>query len=76
MIAFDPFSWLPAPSLPVLVMGAGHDAFLTAAQVNATARAFGTKAVIFPDMAHGMMIEPDWHTAADVIADWVETLKD
>ena len=76
MIAFDPLTWLPAPSLPVLVMGAGHDAFLTISQVNATARAFGTTAVIFPDMAHCMMIEPDWHTAADTIADWVDRLKD
>ncbi|MEI6517025.1 MAG: hypothetical protein WCO77_13725, partial [bacterium] len=48
MIAFDPLTWLAAPSLPVLVMGAGHDAFLTISQVNATARAFGTTAVIFP----------------------------
>ena len=75
MIAFDPFSWLPAPSLPVLVLGAEHDAFLTASQVTATARAFGTKEVIFPHMAHGMMIEPDWHTVADTIADWVDGLK-
>ena len=75
MIAFDPFSWLPAPSLPVLVLGAGHDIFLSPGQVAATARAFGTKAQIFPDMAHCMMIEPDWHTVADTIADWVDQLK-
>ncbi len=75
MIAFDPFSWLPAPSLPVLVMGAGHDAFLSAGQVTATARAFGTSAVIFPEMAHCMMIEPDWRTAADLIAEFVEGLQ-
>ncbi|MEI6559237.1 MAG: alpha/beta hydrolase [Rhodospirillaceae bacterium] len=75
MIAFDPFSWLPAPSLPVMVMGAKHDAFLTAAQVTATARAFGTRAMIFPEMAHGMMIEPDWQLAADAIATWIETQK-
>ena len=75
MIAFDPFSWLPAPSLPVLVLGAENDAFLSPGQITATARAFGTKAVIFPHMAHGMMIEPDWHTVADTIADWVDTLK-
>ena len=75
MIAFDPFSWLPAPSLPVLVVGAGKDAFLTTAQVDATARAFGTRPIIFPEMAHGMMIEPDWQTAADVVANWVDGLR-
>ena len=76
MIAFDPFSWLPAPSLPVLVLGAELDAFLNTGQISTTARAFGTKAVVFPDMAHCMMIEPDWHTVADTIADWVDGLKD
>jgi len=72
MLAFDPFSWLPEPALPVLVLGAADDAFFTAPQVEATARAFGTRATIFPDMAHGMMIEPDWRLVADTIAGWLE----
>jgi len=74
MLAFDPFSWLPEPSLPVQVLGAADDAFLAPAQIEATARAFGTKATIFPDMAHGMMIEPDWRLVADAIAGWLEAL--
>jgi pimeloyl-ACP methyl ester carboxylesterase len=75
MLAFDPFSWLPEPSLPVMVVGAANDAFLTPNQVEATARAFGTRATIFPDMAHGMMIEPDWEQAACAIANWLDGLK-
>ena len=74
MLAFDPFLWRPDPSLPVLVLGAADDAFLTPFQIEATARAFGTTATIFPDMAHGMMIEPDWRQVADTIAGWLETL--
>ncbi len=73
MLAFDPFSWRPEPSLRVLVLGAADDAFLIPAQIEATARAFGTTATIFPDMAHGMMIEPDWQRVADTIASWLET---
>jgi pimeloyl-ACP methyl ester carboxylesterase len=74
MLTFDPFLWRPEPSLPVRVLGASDDAFLIPAQIEATARAFGTTATIFPDMAHGMMIEPDWRLVADTIADWLETL--
>lgn len=74
MLAFDPYSWLPEPSLPVLVLGAADDAFLAPAQIEATAHAFGTRATIFPNMAHGMMIEPDWRLVADTIAGWLEGL--
>ena len=74
MLAFDPVSWQPEPSLPVLVLGAEDDAFLVPAQIEATARAFGTTATIFPDMAHGMMIEPDWRLVADTIAGWLGDL--
>ena len=76
MLAFDPLSWQPARSLPVQVLGAADDAFFTASQVEATARAFGTEAVIFPDMAHGMMIEPEWRSVADTIAAWVNQVTE
>ncbi len=74
MMTFDPFSPPLDPSVPMLVLGAADDAFFTAAQVETTAQAFGTQATIFPDMAHGMMIEPDWKAVADTIAAWLETL--
>jgi pimeloyl-ACP methyl ester carboxylesterase len=73
-LTFDPFSWRPDPSFPVLVLGAADDVFLAPPQIEATARAFGTTATIFPDMAHGMMIEPDWRLVADTIANWLEQL--
>jgi pimeloyl-ACP methyl ester carboxylesterase len=71
LLAFDPFSWQPDATLPVLVLGAANDAFLTRSQVEDTARFFGTSATIFPDMAHGMMLEPDWRAVADTIATWL-----
>ncbi|MEI6984683.1 MAG: alpha/beta fold hydrolase [Rhodospirillaceae bacterium] len=75
MLAFDPLSWRPDASLPVLVLGAADDVFFTPAQVEATANAFGTEAIIIPDMAHGMMIDPDWRVTADTIARWLDTLE-
>jgi pimeloyl-ACP methyl ester carboxylesterase len=75
LLAFDPFSRPPDTAVPVLVLGAANDAFLTRSQIDDTARFFGTSATIFPDMAHGMMIEPDWHVVADTIARWLEGIQ-
>ena len=43
----------------------------TVAEAQATARAYGTDAVIFPDMAHDMMLEPAWQQVADKIIGWL-----
>lgn len=65
---------LPKPSLvstPLLVLGAEKDALFSPAQVKATAKAYGTQAVIFDDMAHDMMLECEWSTVGDTILDWL-----
>lgn len=72
MLAFDPFPPRPRTDLPALVLGAGDDVFFPASQVELTARAFGTEAVIFPNMAHGMMLEPGWEDVATHIAGWLD----
>ncbi|WP_207478329.1 alpha/beta hydrolase [Arenibaculum pallidiluteum] len=58
------------PGVPVLVMGAEEDVFFPRIEIEATARAFGTQARIFPRMGHAMMLEPGWRDVADAIADW------
>jgi hypothetical protein len=40
-------------------------------EVEATARAYGTHATLFPDMAHGMMLEPGWHGVAEAMRKWL-----
>jgi alpha-beta hydrolase superfamily lysophospholipase len=35
------------------------------------ARAYNTTVEIFPDMAHDMMLEPDWQKVADRILGWL-----
>lgn len=59
------------PGMPVLVLGAEHDFFVSPTMVEATARVFGTKAQIIPGMAHAMMLEPRWKDAADRILLWL-----
>ena len=65
---------LPKPdrvSTPMLVLGAEHDGCFTQDEVHATARAYGTEAVIFPDMGHDMMLEPGWQSVAEHIDTWL-----
>lgn len=57
--------------MPLLVCGAEHDAFFPVRLVHRTARAFGTKAVIFPGIAHAMMLEPTWRQVADRLHGWL-----
>jgi hypothetical protein len=67
---------LPRPkrvSTPLLVLGAQNDAAHTAAEVRATARAYGTEAEFFPDMGHDMMLEPGWDAVAERIHTWLGT---
>ena len=68
------FADLPRPARdvdPVLVLGAEHDAIFSSSEVRATARAYGTEAVIFDGMGHDMMLESGWAGPAEVIAGWL-----
>jgi pimeloyl-ACP methyl ester carboxylesterase len=65
-----------AAKVPVLVMGAHNDAFVSTAQVRATARAHDVAARIFPNMAHAMMLEPRWQQVADHMLGWLRRLCD
>jgi hypothetical protein len=49
------------------VMGAAQDAIIADHEIKATARAYGTQAVVFGDVAHDMMLDPNWRTVADSI---------
>ncbi len=67
---------LPRPArvkTPLLVLGAVNDRVFPPPEVEATARAYGTQARLFPDMAHDMMLEAGWQSVADCIIEWLET---
>lgn len=61
----------PLEPLPVLVLSAGADGFLTAAEAEHTARAYGTSAEHFHGMGHDLMLEQGWEKVADRIEHWV-----
>jgi pimeloyl-ACP methyl ester carboxylesterase len=67
---------LPRPRrvmAPMLVLGAEEDGAHTRNEILATARAYGTEAVFFPDMGHNMMLEPGWAAVAACIDSWLGT---
>lgn len=72
MMGFDLPPSLPRRDVPVLVLGGTEDACITTAAVEATARAYGTKAVLFSGMPHAMMIDREWRTVAQCVLDWLE----
>ena len=58
---------------PMLVLGAADDAIFTPAEVAATARAYRTEPILFPGMAHDMMLEAGWEQVAERILTWLQS---
>jgi pimeloyl-ACP methyl ester carboxylesterase len=68
------FLRLPRPrrvKTPLLVLAAENDRVFSVAEERATARAYGTEAIVFPNMAHDMMLEKGWKDVADRILEWL-----
>ncbi|MEO8739364.1 MAG: alpha/beta fold hydrolase [Casimicrobiaceae bacterium] len=64
----------PVAPTQILVLGAHDDRIATPRDVKATATRHGIAATILPGLAHMMMLEHEWETAAQPIADWLATL--
>ncbi len=65
---------LPKPkkvTTPLLVLAAERDRVFSVSELQATARAYNTEAVILKDTAHDAMLEPTWESTALIIAGWL-----
>jgi alpha-beta hydrolase superfamily lysophospholipase len=70
MVALD----LPRPSkvkTPVLVLGVGRDNMLDPSEIEATARAYHTRAEFIRDVAHNSMLEEGWERVAERMLAWL-----
>ncbi|TDE95894.1 alpha/beta fold hydrolase [Occultella glacieicola] len=56
--------------VPVLVVAAEQDRFFTLAEMQRTARAYGTRAVVVEGSGHDLMLDGGWPDVADRIDDW------
>ncbi|KAB7622649.1 alpha/beta hydrolase [Alkalilimnicola sp. S0819] len=57
--------------VPMLVMGGVEDGLFKPREIEATARHYGTEAVLFEHMNHAMMLETRWQEAADCLLTWL-----
>jgi pimeloyl-ACP methyl ester carboxylesterase len=55
---------------PVLIVGGEADTLFSPAEMQKTAGAYGTTAVMIPDAAHDLMLDGRWQEAADAMLDW------
>jgi pimeloyl-ACP methyl ester carboxylesterase len=70
MVALD----LPKPvrvKTRLLVLGVARDNMIAPGEIEATARAYNTQAVIIPDVAHNSMLDPRWQKVAERILAWL-----
>lgn len=73
MVALD----LPKPEkvkTPLLVLGAARDNMIGPREIEATARAYNTRAEIIPDVPHNSMLDPRWRSVAERILTWLNQL--
>jgi len=66
---------LPRPEkvdTPMLVLGAIEDTLVLSGEVEATARAYNTRAELFADTGHAMMLDIGWQAVADRILNWLD----
>ena len=74
MVALD----LPKPAkvkTPLLILGVARDNMIAPSEIEATGRAYNTRAEIIPDVAHNSMLELCWQDVADRILVWLNDRK-
>jgi pimeloyl-ACP methyl ester carboxylesterase len=66
---------LPRPrkvGTPLLVLGAAEDNLISPGEVEATAKAYNTRAEFFADVGHAMMLDSGWQAVADRMLSWLD----
>lgn len=56
---------------PLLVLGAEKDMTVIPAHIEKTAKMYGAKAMVFPALAHCMMLGDGWRQVADYMINWL-----
>jgi len=71
MLALDLVKSKHVDRVPMLVLGAEHDAVVTQRQIRRTAAVYGAEAEILPGLGHDVMLEPGWQAVAERIDGWL-----
>ncbi len=59
-------------SVPMLVLAAQDDFVFSPRETFATARAYGADWQLIPDLAHDVMLDTRWRSAADAVRRWLD----
>ena len=62
----------PRSSVPMLVLAAQDDFVFSRRETAAAARTYGADWQLIPDLAHDVMLDTRWRTAADALRRWLE----
>ena len=62
------------PALPVLVLGGSHDDIFQASMLHFTATAWRARVAIVDRAGHMLPLDPQWKTAANILAEWLAPL--
>jgi pimeloyl-ACP methyl ester carboxylesterase len=65
---------LPKPEkikVPILVLGGEKDWLFSPKEVEATAKAYGTEAIIYPDAPHNLFMTKGWESVASSMQNWL-----
>lgn len=65
----------PCVTTPLLVLGGEYDTLFPPHEIQRTARAYGTQAVIVPDVGHELMLDPGWEQVAGYIQMFIHNKK-
>jgi len=57
---------------PLMIIGAGKDKAVSSESVKKTASIYGVTPVIFEELSHGIMLEPEYKMVADRIDNWIK----
>ena len=60
-------------NVPVCVVGSRDDALFAENELHATAEFYGTKAIIFNDMCHDLMLDPKYKKPAEAILEFINS---
>jgi alpha-beta hydrolase superfamily lysophospholipase len=60
--------------IPVLVLGSKNDFIISEKDIIKTGKTYQTRPVIFSNICHDMMLDPDWQVVADEILTFITGL--
>ncbi|MEM6529976.1 MAG: ketoacyl reductase, partial [Chloroflexota bacterium] len=56
---------------PMLVLAGRHDTLFTVKEIQRTAHAYDTEALVFDEMGHELMLDPGWQDVTATIFEWL-----